>query len=112
VRTFRMSPALFVLLVVTFGLFLAYTFVLRGPEPDPIMSATVTVITDVPGRPDTPSLPTVPALALGGPMLVFAIVCGLFTFVSAALATYAAILAATVDADRCRGRHDQQALLN
>jgi len=116
VRTWRMSPTLFVLLVVSFGLFLAYTFVLRGPEPGPITdAATVTVLTDVPSRPDAPglpTLPTLPALAVGGPMLIFAIACGLLTFVSAALATYAAVLAATVTADRCRGGHDQAALLN
>ena len=111
-RMLRMSPTLFVLLVVTFGLFLAYTFGLGGPEIEPITSATVTVITDVPSRPDVPALPTLPALAVGGPMLILAIACGLLTFVSAALATYAAVLAATVTTDRCRGGHDRAALLN
>lgn len=104
-RTFRRSPTLFVLLVVTFGLFLAYTFGLSGPDSDPITSArdvTVTVVSDVPSRPDAPMLPL---LAVGGPMLVLAIVCGLFTFVSAAVTVALAT-------GRCGGGQDRRALLN
>jgi hypothetical protein len=106
VRIFRTSHALFVLLIVTFGLFLANTFWPHAPVPDPggdlneVSDITVNVFTDLPSQPDAP------ALGMGGAMFVLALVCALFAFVSSALAALA------LGASRCQRVRGSAALLN
>jgi len=100
VRIFKTGHAVFVLLLVTFGLFLANTLGLRSPAPDRGSDLTVTIFTDLPSQPDTPAL----GLGLGGVMFVVAILCGVFAFVSATLATFAVW--------RCRSLSDLPALTN
>ena len=94
-RIFKAGHALFLLLIVTFGLFLANTFWQSGPPPEPAGDTTVTVFTDLPGPPDAP------ALGLGGAMLGLAVLCTLFAFASTAFA-----------ASRCQRAHKPAALLN
>jgi ABC-type amino acid transport system permease subunit len=88
VRIFRTTPALFVLLVVTFGLFLGSTLGHHSPAPDPVTGTTLTVFTDLSAPPDAP------ALAMGGPllgavMIAMAILCGLLALASVAVAVLA-----------------------
>ena len=83
-RIFKTGHALVVLLLVTFGLFLATTLGLRAPAPDPGTDVTVTIFTDLPSQPDAP------AVGLSGIVLLLAVVCGLFAFLSAMLAALAA----------------------
>ncbi|HZM82641.1 MAG TPA: hypothetical protein VFC19_43545 [Candidatus Limnocylindrales bacterium] len=99
VRIFKASHGLFVLLLVTFGLFLANTLWHRGPASDPSSDLTVTVFTDLPNQPDAPGT------GVGGVILVLAILCVLFVFVSA-------VLAVKVASGHCRSVHDRAALLN
>ena len=73
-RIFKASHALFVLLIVMFGLFLANTLWRGTPASDPGSDFTVTVFTDLPSQPDAP------ALGLGGFALGLVILCGWFAF--------------------------------
>lgn len=100
-RIFKASHALFVLLAVTFGLFLASTFWHTAPAPEPSSDTIVTVFTDLPSQPDSP------ALGLSGAMLGLAILCGLFVLLSAASAALT-----TFALSRCLRVHDRAALLN
>ena len=103
-RIFKRRPAVFVLLAVTFGLFLATTLGLRGPAPEPGSDITVTIFTDLPSQPDAP------AMGLGGIMLMLAVLCAAFAFMSAALTAFTAFIARAVK--RCTSRADLPALLH
>lgn len=100
-RSFKAGHALFVLLAVTFGLFLASTFWHPAPAREPSTDTIVTVFTDLPSQPDAP------ALGLSGAMLGLAILCGLSALLSAASAALA-----TFALSRCPGARDRAALLN
>lgn len=83
-RIFGSRSAVFVLLAIAFGLFLASALGLRSSAPEPGSDVTVTIFTDLPSQPDAP------ALGLGGIVLMLTVLCGAFTFLSATFAAFAA----------------------